>query len=93
MKRRDWSPRQDLGAKATQAAREVQNLPPWAERIEAMKKRRRTDSATRRIPITVFFPANSNRQMTEILGVRATARVTRILCRGWSWLHFRFELK
>jgi hypothetical protein len=38
MKKPDWSPRQDLDAKATQAAREAQNLPPGPERIEAMKK-------------------------------------------------------
>jgi hypothetical protein len=38
MKKPDWSPRQDLDAKATQAAREGQNLPPGPERIEAMKK-------------------------------------------------------
>ena len=31
-------PAQDLVAKATQAAREAQNLPPGPERIEAMKK-------------------------------------------------------
>jgi len=36
MKKPDWSPRQDLDAQATQAARE--NLPPGPERIEAMKK-------------------------------------------------------
>jgi len=38
MKKPDWSPRQDLDAKATQAAREAQNLPHGPERIEAMKK-------------------------------------------------------
>jgi hypothetical protein len=38
MKKPDWSPRQDLDAKATQAAREAQNLRPGPERIEAMKK-------------------------------------------------------
>ena len=38
MKKPDWSPRRDLDAKATQAAREAQNLPPGPERIEAMKK-------------------------------------------------------
>jgi hypothetical protein len=32
MKKPDWSPRQDLDAKATQAAREAQNLPPRPER-------------------------------------------------------------
>ena len=38
MKKPDWSPRQDLNLKVTQAAREAQNLPPGPERIEAMKK-------------------------------------------------------
>jgi hypothetical protein len=38
MKKQGRSPRQDLDAKATQAAREAQNLPPGPERMEAMKK-------------------------------------------------------
>ena len=61
MKKPDWPPRQDLDAKATQAAREAQNLPPGPERIEAMKKadglRHAADTTT------IFFPANSNGQI------------------------------
>jgi hypothetical protein len=38
MKKPDWSPRQDLDAKAIQAAQQAQNLPPGPNRIEAMKK-------------------------------------------------------
>ena len=61
MKKPDWSPRQDLDAKATQAAREAQNLPPGPERIETMKKAHGLRHAL--IPATTFFPANSNRQI------------------------------
>ena len=40
MKKPDLAPRQDLDldAKATQATRKAQNLPPGPERIKAMKK-------------------------------------------------------
>ena len=38
MKKPDWSPRQDLDAQATQAAREAQNLSPGPNEFEAMKK-------------------------------------------------------
>jgi len=38
MKKPDWSPRQDLDARATQAVQQAQNLPPGPQRIEAMKK-------------------------------------------------------
>ena len=38
MKKRDWSPRQNLDAKATQATQQAQKLLPGPERIEAMKK-------------------------------------------------------
>src|SRR2546429_6956387 len=54
-------PAQDLVAKATQAAREAQNLPPGPD--ELRRRRRRTGSATRRIPTTILFPANPNGQI------------------------------
>ena len=65
MKKPDWSPRQDLDAKATQATREAQKLPPGPERIEAMNEGGRT-------PPPRLIP--TNRQIAEILGVRDVMR-------------------
>ena len=63
MKKPDWSPRQDLDALTTQAAREAQNLPPAPNEFEAMKKahglRHAADTCN------YLFPANSNRQIDQ----------------------------
>jgi hypothetical protein len=63
MKKQGRSPRQDLDAKATQAAQEAQNLPPGPERIEPMTKadglRHAADTCN------YFFPPNSNRQIDQ----------------------------
>ena len=50
-------------AKATQAAREAQKLPPGPERIEAMKKADGFRHAADTYNYLIFFPANSNRQI------------------------------
>jgi hypothetical protein len=73
--------RQDLDAKATQAAREAQSLPPGSERIEAMKRadglRHAADTCN------YLFPANSNGKIDRIYR-RQPPRGRRAFCDAHS---------